>query len=228
MQSWNWRPLNQRYTYKDADGRELYQVVRIKRPDGSKTFYRCHHDENGNEVKGWNGLQQVPYRLETFRENNTGGFIFCEGEKDVDRLISLGLPATGVAGGANGISPLLKKQPMFFNDYFSSFKGAIVIPDNDDPGREYANQVSSELSKLGIDVVQSMLPDYPMEGMFQTGWMPIRGQPQTNFWTHLTRMLSSGKSQNLSLPKSPSASMSNRNSKVLSGVVAKTRLKTPS
>ena len=164
MQSWNWRPLNQRYTYKDADGRELYQVVRIKRPDGTKTFYRCHHDENGNEVKGWDGLQQVPYRLETFRENNTGGFIFCEGEKDVDRLVSLGLPATGVAGGANGISPLLKKQPMFFNDYFSSFKGAIVIPDNDDPGREYANQVSSELSKLGIDVVQSMLPGLPHGG----------------------------------------------------------------
>ena len=114
--------------------------------------------------KAGTDYSKSPTDWETFRENNTGGFIFCEGEKDVDRLISLGLPATGVAGGANGISPLLKKQPMFFNDYFSSFKGAIVIPDNDDPGREYANQVSSELSKLGIDVVQSMLPGLPHGG----------------------------------------------------------------
>ena len=150
--------MNQRYKYKDADGRELYQVVRIKRPDGSKTFYRCHHDENGNEVKGWNGLRQVPYRLEQFSKNKSGGIIFCEGEKDVDRLVDLGLPATGIAGGANGITPLLKKQPMFFNDYFSNFSGAIIIPDNDDAGRTYANQVAQEFHNLGIDVMQSFLP----------------------------------------------------------------------
>ena len=64
-------------------------------------------DENGNEVWDWKGLLQVPYRLEQFNKNKSGGIIFCEGEKDVDRLVDLGLPATGSAGGANGITPLL-------------------------------------------------------------------------------------------------------------------------
>ena len=155
--------MKTRYTYRDADGRELYQAVKTQTETG-KTFSRVRKDENGNEIWDWKGVSWVPYRLEKFKENNSGGFIFCEGEKDVDRLIEMGLPATGIAGGAKALSPLIKRQPDFFSKYFSKFEHCVVIPDNDQAGKDYANQVSKQFKFLGMEIYTSMLPGLSQGG----------------------------------------------------------------
>ena len=128
------------YTYKDANGRNLYQVVRFPK----KEFRRLRKGSNGEEIWNWDGIQQVPYRLDQIHEKPA--VIFVEGEKDVDNLIEkVGLPATCIAGGAKALKPLLRKQPDFIQKYFSSFKKVWVVPDNDGPGDVFAREMAEKL-----------------------------------------------------------------------------------
>jgi hypothetical protein len=128
------------YTYKDANGRSLYQVIRFPK----KEFRRLRKGSNGEEIWNWDGVQQVPYRLDQIHDKPA--VIFVEGEKDVDNLIEkVGLPATCIAGGAKALKPLLKKQPDFIQKYFSGFKKVWVVPDNDGPGDVFAREMAEKL-----------------------------------------------------------------------------------
>ena len=76
------------YEYKDANGRNLYQVIRFP----GKEFRRLRKGTNGEDIWNWDGVQQVPYRLDLIHDKPA--VIFVEGEKDVDNLITkVGLPA---------------------------------------------------------------------------------------------------------------------------------------
>ena len=128
------------YEYKDANGRSLYQVIRFP----GKEFRRLRKGTNGEDIWNWDGVQQVPYRLDLIHDKPA--VIFVEGEKDVDNLISkVGLPATCIAGGAKALKPLLKRQPDFIQKYFSGFKKVWVVPDYDEPGREFAEEMAKNL-----------------------------------------------------------------------------------
>ena len=128
------------YTYKDANGRNLYKVVRFP----GKEFRRLRTGPSGEEVWNWDGVQQVPYRLDLVHDKPA--VIFVEGEKDVDNLIEkVGLPATCIAGGAKALRPLLKKQPDFIQKYFAGFKKVWVVPDNDEPGDSFAREMAEKL-----------------------------------------------------------------------------------
>src|SRR5262249_38559273 len=76
--------------------------------------------------------------------------------KDVDALWSSGVPATCNPQGAR----------KWRDEYAEHFKGATVyvIPDNDKPGRDHAEQVTSSLAKVAAKVRRVDLPGLPDKG----------------------------------------------------------------
>jgi hypothetical protein len=76
-----------------------------------------------------------------------------EGEKDVDRLRSLGLVATCNSGGAG-------TWPEELNEFFLG-ADVIIIPDADEPGRKHAQRVAAALHPVALSV--RVLPDLPQK-----------------------------------------------------------------
>jgi hypothetical protein len=89
------RKLVAEYDYTEHDGTLLYQVQRFE----PKDFRQRRPDGNG----GWTysrGDRTVLYRWPELAKYPDGTVFICEGEKDADRVASLGLCATTISGGA--------------------------------------------------------------------------------------------------------------------------------
>ena len=141
------------YDYHDEAGGLLFQVVRYE----PKDFRQRRPDGQG----GWSwrvkGVRQVPYRLFELRANAAADpVLVVEGEKDVDRLASLGFVATCNAGGAN-------KWPMELNQHFQGVT-VYILPDNDDAGRSHAEKIASILHGIADSVRVVALPSLPKGG----------------------------------------------------------------
>ena len=80
----------------------------------------------------------------------------CEGEKDVDRLRSVGLVATTNPGGAG----------KWRDDFSEALRGrqVCILPDNDEPGSKHAQQVARSLGKVGALVRILNLEKLPAKG----------------------------------------------------------------
>lgn len=121
-----------RYNYTDRDGKLVNQVVRLEHPTAKKEFLQC-------TPQGW-GLHNVIPPLYNLPVISTAPWaVIVEGEKDADSLIAVGIPATTVCGGA-------KK---WRDEYTSEFDGkdVVILPDNDEPGREHAELIAGKLLK---------------------------------------------------------------------------------
>ena len=82
------------YDYTDADGTLLYQVCRLE----PKSFRQRRPEGKGGYV--WDvGERRVVYRLPELVAWPSATIFLTEGEKDADRLSSLGYVATTVASG---------------------------------------------------------------------------------------------------------------------------------
>lgn len=122
------------YDYVDENGKLLYQVVRFS----PKDFRQRRPDGKGGWIWKVGGVTKVPYRLPDILNSSKDTPIFIvEGEKDADRLASLGLVATTNVGGAG-------KWTRKLNKYFAGRK-VVIIPDNDKAGRDHAHKVRKEL-----------------------------------------------------------------------------------
>jgi hypothetical protein len=119
------------YNYLDAKGNLLFQVCRIE----PKTFRQRRPDGKGGWVWKMGGVKLVPYRLpELYKADR---IFICEGEKDVESLIRLGLTATCNPMGAG-------KWRKTYNGHFKG-KCVTILPDNDDVGRKHAQDVARNL-----------------------------------------------------------------------------------
>ncbi|GMQ82814.1 MAG: hypothetical protein BMS9Abin05_2277 [Rhodothermia bacterium] len=120
------------YDYVDESGSLLYESVRFE----PKRFLQRKPDEKDGWVWNLNGTQRVLYRLPNVQEaaRNGGVVLVVEGEKDVESLEGIGLTATTNPGGA------LKWR----DEYSEYLTGAhvVVVPDNDDVGRQHVNKVA--------------------------------------------------------------------------------------
>ena len=124
------------YNYVDEQGKLLYQVVRYdpkdfrqRRPIGSdKWDWEC------SDRKSRTTLRLVPYRLPDLLAAGDRGVLVVEGEKDADRAAGIGIIATTCAMGAG------KWRPEY-NEHFRG-RSVYIVPDNDSPGREHAQQVA--------------------------------------------------------------------------------------
>jgi hypothetical protein len=142
------------YDYVDEAGEVLSEVVRFE----PKDFRQRRPDGKGGWIGNVKGVRQVPYRLpELLEALDAGRTVFVvEGEKDVDRLKALGIVATCNAGGAG-------KWKAEFGDFFRH-ASVVIIPDNDDAGRDHADMVARSLDGKADDVRVLDLPDLPRKG----------------------------------------------------------------
>lgn len=119
------------YQYRDANGREVYQVLRFQ----PKTF-RQRHSVNGEWVWSMDGVERVLYRLPEILAADR--VWICEGEKDADNLAALGFTATCNVGGAG----------KWLDSYTESLKGKEVVlcGDTDEPGKKHIELVLNSIS----------------------------------------------------------------------------------
>ena len=152
------------YDYTDEDRKPLFQAVRLTNP---KSFRQRHLDENGEWQWNLSGVRRVLYKLPDLIAANPAATVYIvEGEKDVNRLQSIGAVATTSPMGA------LKWR----NDYASFLCGrtVVVIPDNDPPnvekpaesyvGQKHALMVAESLYRNGVRVKVLELPGLPPKG----------------------------------------------------------------
>jgi putative DNA primase/helicase len=147
------------YGYYDEAGKLLFQVCRLC----PKSFRQRRPDGVGGWTWNTNGVRKVPYRLPDVLDARAKGngtpprVYIVEGEKDADRLFQQwGLLATTNPGGAG-------KWRKEYNQYFSGFD-AVILPDNDEPGRKHARDVAANLLSVAACVRILELPGLPGKG----------------------------------------------------------------
>jgi hypothetical protein len=146
------RHITAAYAYKDRDGAVLFEVVRFSPKD-----FRCRRpDGRGGWTWNMEGIRRVVYRLPEL----VGPRVFwVEGEKDADRLAGLGLAATTSPGGADAFRDAYARQLADLG-----VREVVVLPDNDDPGRAYAQRVAEALTHVGVTARLCVLPDLRPKG----------------------------------------------------------------
>jgi hypothetical protein len=177
-----------KYNYSDVDGTPLYQVVRYD----PKEFRQRRPDGNGGWVWKLGDTRRVLYWLNRLQNVHKGAVVFLvEGEKDVDALWDINVPATTSAGGANGWRP----------EYAEQLRGRIVIiiPDNDAPGRAYAEAAAKSLVGVASSIRILELP--VPEGGDVSDWLAVKGNDKVALLTLADRVpaLGSTPSQNFTV-----------------------------
>lgn len=120
------------YYYHNKEGKSIYRIVRGR----DKKFYAERPNGKGSWEKGIKGISLVPYRLPEVMKAE--GFVYIvEGEKDVETLRKQGMSATTNPFGAG-------KWKDEFSDYLRDMN-VIILPDNDQPGKEHGRRVSESL-----------------------------------------------------------------------------------
>ena len=151
------------YDYTDETGELLFQVCR----KADKTFPQRRPDGNGWIWKTGD-VRKVLYRLPDLIEAVATDHIILivEGEKDVETLRTLNVPATCNPGGASEPGRQTKWRP----EYSEPLRGAdiVILPDNDEPGRAHADAIARMCSGIAreiriLDLAQHW-PDCPKGG----------------------------------------------------------------
>lgn len=147
------------YDYRDERGQLLFQVLRL---DPKGDFPQRQPDGKGGWIWKLNGVRRVLYRLSELLASNPKPIFIAEGEKDVDRLTSMGFVATTNPGGASKSLNKSKWQ----ESYNPSLAGrsVVILPDNDEAGRNHAQQVARSLNGTAQAIKILELPDLPEKG----------------------------------------------------------------
>ena len=186
------------YEYRDAAGNLLFEVCRFRNPDSSKTFsqrrpitgggsiwglrageYQCFNNSGdwypvGKKgpnpmaaVKKFPATQLVLYRLPELLAADPAVLVYIlEGEKDVDRLRALGMVGTCNPMGAG----------KWRKEYDIHLQGRelILLPDNDQAGRDHAQKIAINLHGVAASVKIVELPALPEKGDF-SDWLDAGG-----------------------------------------------------
>jgi putative DNA primase/helicase len=147
------RAIAKVYDYTDEAGCVLFQAVRYE----PKGFAQRRPNGNGGLTYSLDGVRRVPYRLPELIEAVANGnpVFVVEGEKDVEALRALNIPATCNPMGAG----------KWRDEYSEHFKHATVyiLPDNDDAGRAHAQDVFWSLDGAkSVRIVE--VPNLPDRG----------------------------------------------------------------
>jgi hypothetical protein len=143
-------PDTQLYDYRDEAGKLLYQVLRLP----GKVFKQRRPDGDRGWIWKLKGVRRVPYRLPEILPAQR--VYIAEGEKDVETLRALGLPATTNSEGAG-------KWREEFSDYFKG-KEVVIFADNDELGRDHAERVARNLHPFARRVKVIALPGLDEKG----------------------------------------------------------------
>jgi hypothetical protein len=159
------------YIYRDESGSPLFAVARYEYQnlDGSfvlkdgkrkKTFKQRRPDpaNPGGSIPNVEGVRVIPYRLPGLIEaiGNGHTVLIVEGEAKVDLLWSWNVPATCNAAGA-------KKWRAEHAEFLRN-ADVVIIPDNDDAGRDHADVVAKSLQEIAKSVRVLELPGLGPKG----------------------------------------------------------------
>jgi hypothetical protein len=140
------------YTYQNADGSTAFRVHR-----NAEKGFSCSRP---NGIGGWEWKKPgvvVPYRLPELLAADLDQPVFIvEGEKDADNLAALGCVTTTNPFGAG-------KWPATFASYLAE-RDVVILPDNDQPGRDHAEDVAKKIAGIARSVVVVNLPGLPAKG----------------------------------------------------------------
>jgi hypothetical protein len=137
------------YSYYSPCGKPKLRVTRaVHRETKEKAFWQ-EHNEDGRWVKGGTKDEIAPYRFSEWGDKK-GTLIQGEGEKKMDRLAQEGFAVTTSPGGANSWRKSLAK-------YYRG-KDVIILPDNDGPGKKYAEQVARDVEEYANSIKIVELP----------------------------------------------------------------------
>ncbi len=139
------------YDYRDENGEALFQTVRFE----PKEFRQRRPNGKGGWIWNLKGVQPVLYRLPELMKGSDP-VVIVEGEKDVERLMELGSTATTNPLGAG-------KWRRYYNKWLDG-RDVVVIPDNDDPGRDHARTAAKSLQGVAKTVKVLELPNLPEKG----------------------------------------------------------------
>ena len=143
------------YPYRDEKGNVLFESVRYE----PKSF--SQRRRVGNEwINNLEGVRIVLYHLpEIIRSSPDQPIYVCEGEKDCDLMARLGFVATTNPMGA-------RKWHLLEPKIVEHFRGrdAILIPDNDEIGRQHMDEVASSLYSIARTIKVLELPGLPLKG----------------------------------------------------------------
>lgn len=144
------------YDYQDADGKPIFQMVRMEpgKNGKAKDFRQRRPGANGKWVWNLKGIEPVLYRLpEVIKADEV---IICEGEKDCENLRTLGFTATTCPMGAG-------KWRDSYSQYLKG-KRLVLIPDNDNPGREHMTRVAVAVNGTSAGMKMLTIDGLPSKG----------------------------------------------------------------
>ena len=152
------KPTNSRqvatFDYWDQDDKQ-FQVVKLE----PKGFFQRRLDENGNWVNDMEGISKpLPlYRLKELLASDEGETVYIsEGEKDCDRVRSLGLVSVTTIMGAGKAR----------HSDLTSLKdrNIVLLPHHDEPGRDHMNDIGEGLQGIAASVRTLTLTGLPERG----------------------------------------------------------------
>lgn len=122
------------YTYTDEEGEPLHRVLRYDQSGCEKKIIQ-QGKPNGHWENSLKDIELVLYNLPALLSSDK--VLLVEGEKCAEALNSIGYVATCCAGGAGA-----------WKEHYADFlvgKEVIILPDNDAPGRDFAEAAKSSL-----------------------------------------------------------------------------------
>jgi putative DNA primase/helicase len=163
------------FCYEDCEGRPVIYVERKERENGTKTFTQWGPSADGNDWQPNLDFAIKPrplHHLPRILQHRERYVVHHEGEKCDEAATRAGLAGihTTNLGGANGhratdYSPLKDRA-------------VILVPDNDEPGRQWAKAVSDHCLKAGaLSVKIVSLPGVPEKGDI-VEWLEAGGTPE--------------------------------------------------
>jgi hypothetical protein len=124
------------YVYEDESGAVNRRVKRTA--DKQFPQSRPDPDRPGEWINNALGVKLIPYRLPEFMAADNGELRFvAEGEKDVDNLLRIGIVATCNVGGAGKWKPE--------HSHYLRGLDVVILADNDDAGKQHAQDVARDL-----------------------------------------------------------------------------------
>lgn len=144
------------YEYADEAGAVLYRTKRIEMAGKAKRFL-AEHLKGDRWLNGMGEVRRIPYLLPDIIAAPDATIYLVEGERKADKLASWGFVATSIAFGAKGWAEK--------HSYAEHFRGrtVVILPDNDEPGREYADKVRTSVNRVGKAIILD-LPGLPPKG----------------------------------------------------------------
>lgn len=167
----DWDNPTRVFPYYAADGSHAFDVLRWEKPGYRKTIRQSKgYDKTGQRIRHNKDTELVPYNLVSMAGRpavlDSEFVVIVEGENKADALISMGICATCNPCGA-------RKWKPEYAEHFKG-KGVVILPDNDETGREHGEQVATSLHGVASYVKVLELPGLPLAGDI-VDWLEVPG-----------------------------------------------------